>query len=285
MSIISSLKSVVQKAAVSSANPLNILSAALIHPFSFVSSPVSTIQKTTSQAGVGNAISAASNAFTAATLLNPVGGVVTIGTRVVGGAVVSNIGQVIANSPTLNTTLTKKLPQAPSALANNAVNIGKAIENPSISNISNIYSSNPLLAGVETALAGYVGYKAFGGVANTLSNLSNTAAVNDNTKAQQSTTPKSDDNVLGGTGQPVIINNYTLGNPATPTLTADTTTPISAPEAASTPLGATTTTKKAAVKKKARKKKVVKKKARKKVVKKKARKKVVKKKAKKKKKK
>ena len=69
---------------------------------------------------------------------------------------------------------------APSSAASLGSDIGKAIDNPSISSLSNIYKNNPVLAGGLTALGiGAAGY----GLSSTVSTILNTSAVKKNTIA------------------------------------------------------------------------------------------------------
>jgi hypothetical protein len=130
----------------------------------------------------------ASNVFKSLTPIQQVGGIAAATVAV--PAVISS------------TKLQQTVIKAPSALVNFGSNIGKAIDNPTLENITNIAKENPIV----TSLAGIATVAAVGGgiglAANTISTMTNTAATKKNTNAPAEAA------IIGGSGDWSYPPNY-----------------------------------------------------------------------------
>lgn len=197
------------------AGGLNLLSAIGSHPIttvgsigSFVINPNSqnaqsvldNVQKTKSEGALKTSVNTVVNTATAAAAI-------ATGYSLVGGAgAVAKVGSVIAAHPLASTatvlatpvvtnvltssknarvTVAKAIVNTPSALQNYGSNIGTAIENPSLSSITNIAKENPILTGLTAAGIAY----AAGGLVSTAVTALNTHSVEQNTAAMAQSTP------------------------------------------------------------------------------------------------
>lgn len=231
------LKSGAQKVATSVYNPLNIVSAAVVHPVGFVTDTKNTIQNTIDTAGVGNAIKAAGNtAVVASTIAGGAGivGAANLGLKAAagiatGGAVTSFVGGVVTASPKLEKKLPELAGEAPAALSNIQSNIGALIEDPSIEALKKIYKENPKTAVALTAGAAAVAGAAGLAVGGIVSNYANTKAIKENTEVMAKEL-KNDNPLVSSAGEvkpsssPAVLDTDTTP-PALPETTTISDTP------------------------------------------------------------
>jgi hypothetical protein len=130
---------------------------------------------------------------------------------------------------------------APSALFNVGSNTGSLISDPSVGNLKNLVTENPVIVGGAAAVAAALLVK---GLAPTIAATRQTDAIRDQTEAIKNY----DTSVVSPTGQPVQIINQIPQIPQVPAVVA----PLEAAPAGSTPKK--TTKKKKKTKKKAKKK-------------------------------
>lgn len=142
-----------------------VLETAANHPFLTAGAAAVAINPAGAAAAAKAVTTKAATSFATAPLKTQV---IVTGATIVGGS-------ALLNSP----SLTKSVINAPSSLSNFGGNIGKAIENPSLSSISTIAKENPIL----TAGTAAIGIATVAGGVGTVATVLNTRSVNKNTEA------------------------------------------------------------------------------------------------------
>ena len=148
-----------QKIVSSPKNPLNILTTAIQHPIKFIGAEIQSI-KTLSPSPVNTLISNTIAQPTSKQVGNIVANTATAGSLLLAPelklltpvAVVasSTIPRVVGASPNQSLKIAGKTTEG---LPNFATNIGEFIENPSLSNATDIFKENPVIAGLATGAA------------------------------------------------------------------------------------------------------------------------------------
>jgi hypothetical protein len=146
---------------------------------------------------------------------NPITSIKTAASAVGAGAIAIAGTSAVVNSKKLQSDILK----APSALASFGSDIGTLYDNPSMSNLENVFSKNPIIAtGVTVAGASMIGM----GISNTVSTIMNTSAMKKNTAATLQATNSTPDtpNTLPAAGSQPLQSQEVNPVPAAATPTA-----------------------------------------------------------------
>lgn len=209
-------------------------------------------------AALGGTVAAAFNPVTAPILASAAS---TVGKGIVSGyQELGLVGKVVAPAAAVfgtslvvsSASVRKNLITAPTSLAQFGSNIGKAIDNPTAANLTNIITSNPKLSAAAGAAAAIAIGGAIATAGNLYTNYTNTQAVKANTAATLlSSAGGSPSTIPTGT----LVHALPIGNTVVSPATAKT------PVAAVAPVKKVTKKKKKKSKKKTKKKKKSKRKA------------------------
>jgi len=169
MGLLSNIGNLIGKTASAVLTPI---SAAVAAPLTFITNPTKAITQFKTASPIETTGKVLSNVgIVLATTLLP-----STKAKVIGGVVAAVGIPAITSSPKLQTDIIN----APASAQNFGGNIGELIQNPSLEAAKNVITENPIVAGVVGAgILGAVGL----GTATLVSNISNTLATKENTRA------------------------------------------------------------------------------------------------------